>query len=185
MPGWGSPHERRASGHPPPSLHRLRTIAVSLLRGRAPRRLLLGLELEDLVAAGWLGYVTTGDERTGSYPYRRARWAMLDEMRRWYGVQRTADGWIRFRAESLTESLTEASARDDARDDARLSAEQTEDLRAFCARHLHPRLAELVLGLLVDGESLELLAERQGRTLQAARVARSHAITKLRRALAA
>ena len=44
---------------------------------------------------------------------------------------------------------------------------------------------ELMVGLLIEGESLEVLAERQGRSRQAAAVARGQAIRIITRALAA
>lgn len=169
----GSPPQRRASGRTP-SLHRLRTIALHLV-GRS-RNLALGLEIDDLVAAGWLGYVTAADARTASYPYQRARFAMIDHLRGWYGATtRDRPTWC-----AMPDMIA-----DDPEEPPRLTVEQADDVRAACARLLSPRSAELMVGLLVDGDSIELIAERQGRTRQAAAIARSQAIARLRSALAA
>jgi hypothetical protein len=147
---------------------------------------MLGLEIADLVAAGWIGFAACIAARTTAHRYQRARWAMLDEMRRWYGVQRVGTGrrggaWVRPTFAPIPHDLATAAVDPP----LRLSPGQADDLRAACARLLSPRSAELMIGLLLEGESLELLAERQGRTREAAAVARSQAIATLRRALAA
>jgi hypothetical protein len=109
-------------------------------------------------------------------------------MRSWYAVQKTGKGtghgvFVRPVMVSIEAAGSLVARADEPA--PRLTREQEDDLRALCARMLSPRSAELMIGLLVDGESLELVAERQGRSRQAAAIARSQAIAVLRRAVAA
>lgn len=167
-----------------PSLDRLYSIARSFISDG--HRLRLGLTVDDLVSAGWLGYAHALERephaRFPSYYYQCARFAMLDEIRRWKGDQHVRGSeWVKPNFVVLKDTLDyrrRASRR-------RLTPEQVADFTSFCTRILEAREAELMLGLVVDDESIEVMAERTGRTRERAVVVRAQAILKLRRAIAA
>jgi DNA-directed RNA polymerase specialized sigma24 family protein len=170
-----------------------------------------GITIDDLVSAGWLGYTEAEPTaRNQSYGYTRARFAMLDEIRRWQGCKKVGTGrrggvwmWPRFRAlpeprvierarrarprsQTYDEKRTLEQLAVPARDEPfRLTAEQEADLTALFARTLGKTEEELMTGLMIEGESLAVLAERSGKPEQQLMVYRSRAIAKIRAVLAA
>lgn len=176
-------------------LPRLRTIARSILRRE--ERWAFGLTLDDLVSAGWLAYrEAIGQARTLSYPFERARFAMLDEIRRWYDLPANGHAreipqvypWHHFWPDPSGEiwHLSEIIGNPDpGAPRPRLTREQAEDFTAACRRLLSETSARLLCGLVLEQESLEVMAERVGKSRSAAAVARSKAIRTLTTALAA
>jgi DNA-directed RNA polymerase specialized sigma24 family protein len=168
-----SPIQRRASGHPLPSVRRLRTIAVSLVGGRPS---FLGLSLDDLVSAGWLGYVAAcGEARTASYPYQRARWAMLDELRRWNGATpRVRPQWCAFDVD-----------RHDRRVEQPTDPESYDVAVAAIHRHAEPAHARVVQAMVLDEEPIDVVAGRLGLSKRTVANYKAQGLAAIRRALAA
>lgn len=176
-------------------LPRLRTIARSVLRHED--RWAFGLTLDDLVSAGWLAYQEASERKRSTwYPFERARFAMLDEIRRWYDLPANGHSreihkfyaWESFWPDPFGEiwRLSEIVGNPDpGAGRPRLTREQEDDFTAVCRRLLSENDASLVCGLVLEQESLEIMAERLGKTRKAAAVARSKAIRTLTTALAA
>ena len=170
-----SPPQRRASGHLP-SIRRLRAIAIAVLAAHAAG----GIEIDDLVSAGWLGYVEArARARHASYPYQRARWAMLDEIRRWTGATaRRRPLFVAFGSDhdgASGEDVTHAAL-------------YHESYAVACAaidRHAEPAHARVLKAMLLDGESIELTASRLGLSKRTVANYKAQALHALRQALAA
>jgi hypothetical protein len=158
-----------ASGDPIP---RITTIARSVAR-RYPRGLPFGLSVHDLVSEGWLAWhAARAVARTESYPFERARFAMLSAIR-------TARRSVRVDDQVATRGLDDhqllatvtAEDMEPAWNDRspvlrhRLSRVQINDLRACFRRHLNPQAAALMIATVIDGESLALAtATHDGKT---------------------
>lgn len=178
----GGPIQSRTSG---PDLVRLRRIAGTVLvrHGSAP-----GLDIDDLIHAGWLACADAmSSARTATYPYERARYAMLDELRqcRWYrkvGKGTRGGVWVRPRWTRMRIEDVAAGGHDAI---TTLTEDQRSDLRSLFARLLHPTEEHVMCGLLLDGDSLPIIADRCGTTEQHLRVRRSHACRKILTFLAA
>lgn len=128
------------------------------------RKWKLGLTVEDLVHAGFIGYqesIALGNDARSAK--RRARFAMVDELRVWYDTPH----W-RVRKETGLDTLLMAADEipDTARDDPNPEPEAPALLRHLAltrAMHLCTPIQRRVLKLALDGESIDRIAELTGR----------------------
>jgi DNA-directed RNA polymerase specialized sigma24 family protein len=132
-----------------------------------------GLTVSDLVHDGWIAWHEARNRsRTETYPFERARFAMLDTVRRWRLSLHT--DWREGRGLTAAEMLASYTVEDfePAWNRAgtpvqrhRLSRTQIGDLRTCFLRHLSPTDAALLIATVIDGESLELAtATHKGKT---------------------
>ena len=151
---------------------------------RYPLGLPYGLTEDDLIHEGWLAWHQhTARARTATFPYEKARFAMLEAVRHWRDSR--SGGWADRRGETAA-----AVQPDDLQPTwnstlppvrrHRLRRGQINDLRAALHRLLTPRVALLCEQVLLDGVDLEEAARCAGyATLQQARVAKAKAYKTL------
>lgn len=180
---------------------RLRTMARQVLAGR---RWSLGLEADDLIGAGWLAYrAASHAAQTRTYPFQRARYAMMDALRTWYGAQRVTESTtsarlagrsrsrraVRWVSPATVSWSTVTRTPDGLHTLADVTAHQspapswapTDEDRAA----LESRIATLparpaaAIRLALAGETVTTSSAQMGCTVNAVRVARSVALSRL------
>lgn len=144
----------------------------------------LGLTHDDLVSEGWLAWVTA--KGSPSARYARARWAMVDLLRR--TIAPVSGRLVAIGRYGRPGTVEPMSALEDMAADPpsparghRLRASDMKALRACCGRVLAAQEYRVVSALLFDGESLERAREIAGVKGQA-RSVRANAFQKLRQA---
>lgn len=143
----------------------------------------LGLTHDDLVSEGWLAWATA--KGSPASRYARARWAMVDLLRRTIAPVSGSNVELRRFGAATTAPLDEVMnhpvvAPSPARGH-RLRASDMKALRACCGRVLAAQEYRVVSALLFDGESLERAREIAG-VKGRARSVRAKAFRKLRQA---
>lgn len=162
-------------------VHRLRNIAANLLAQWSEQ---LRPEIDDLVSAGWLGYRAAEErEPFALYPsfyYSCARFAMLEEIRKWAGATtRIRPRFVPFDAMRYDRPST---------DDPTLAALWRESYAIACAaidRHAEPAHARVIKAMVLDGEPIEIAATRLGISKRTVANYKAQGLRALSRALAA
>lgn len=172
-----------------PSLARLRHLAAQVA---APYRrgLPYGLTVEDLVHEGWLAWCEQAPRaRTASHPYERARYAMLEAVRRWRDSR--SGSWEGRRGETITDAqwtpdawAPSWNARTTPVRQHRLRRGDIAALRRYLHRTLSARQAALCERVLIDGEDVAIAGAAVGYpSRQHAVVARARAYDRLRQTI--
>jgi DNA-directed RNA polymerase specialized sigma24 family protein len=163
-----------------PDLNQLGRIASTVKRQYWPDGSMpCGISHEDLIAEGFLAYV-----QAHQFPWARARFAMLDHIKATL-IPVSGSSLYRMRhlvGTSLNESL-EATEPDRSLAPIRrmhLKRGDVNALRTFCHRVLSPRKARVMIMALIEGESIEVIADRLGITRERAVMIRSQAIGEMR-----
>lgn len=172
-----------------PSLARLRRLAAQVA-APYPHGLPYGLTRDDLVHEGWLAWCEQAPRaRTASHPYARARYAMLEAVRRWRDSR--SGSWAGRRGETIDATdwrpddwAPAWNARTTPVRQHRLRRGDIAVLRGYLHRTLSARQAALCERVLIDGEDVAIAGAAVGYpSRQHAVVARARAYDRLRQAL--
>ncbi|HEX6938315.1 MAG TPA: hypothetical protein VF158_02810 [Longimicrobiales bacterium] len=138
-----------------------------------------GLALDDLIAIGWLAWVEHRARYPHSAPQRyweRARWAMTEALIGDRDLRRDAVGPIEHVARTLADERTAGTQAGSPVRRFGLRRADIRALRAAMHRALPPRQAALLVGLLIEGESLATMGQRLGCTETSVQSLRSKAV---------
>jgi hypothetical protein len=131
----------------------------------------LGLTHEELVNQGWLAYQAASRAKLA-----RARWAMVDLIRDALSpVPGNLSRQGKTTCEAVSEDLICEHVYEEPRSPVRQNRLRRSDIQALrtaCHRLFTPRSAKLAIQTLIDGESLDFVADQLGLTKQEAQVVR-------------
>lgn len=163
-----------------PDLDQLGRIASTVKRNHWPDGSMpCGITHEDLIAEGFLAYV-----QAKQFKWSRARFAMIDYIRSAV-TPVSASSLYRARdaiAVDLKEDLIQPSP-DVYRPPVKRMGLKRGDihaLRTFCYRLLSEKKATIMIGTLIEGETIEVIADRMGIPRSRAVMMRSQAMGEIR-----
>jgi len=169
-----------------PNLDQLGRIASTVKRQYWPDGSMpCGITHEDLVSEGYLAYVAAK-----RFPWARARYAMIDYLcrivapvsGRLVGLRAVSGGDVVPVEEGML-TTDDQPSRSPVRD-VRLRRGDIQALRTFAHRRLSERKARVAIRTLIDGESIELVADELGITKASAIMMRSQAFGEIRTRIA-